>query len=169
MGVSHQSPPPLPNPPPLPELHLEKILRRTCLVSTFLFVYHLRRCPNTRKAWGYMANSITSLGLVSTAVGTGLVSSVLSANPSYSEGIVNPMMNAICSTIMKGGWEMKGNGGGERSMTHRMEWIISQIRDEIKRNKRYYVAIVMFCGMGSLSRMRRRRIACVPNRQQMTR
>lgn len=162
--------PPLPTSPPPPVLlndwHLERILRRTSLVTTILFVYHLHRSPNTRKAWGYMVHSLTSLGLVSTAVSAGLSSLVLQSNPSFSDGIVNPIMNAICATVMgRQRWnnmmmvqveeeeEQEKVSKGNVPMKSIL-LMFRQLRNEIQRKKRYYLAILMLYGMSSLSRRR---------------
>ncbi len=162
--------PPLPISPPPPLLpedwHLERILHRTSLVTTVLFVYHLNRSPTTRKAWGCMLHSLTSLGLVSTAISARLVSSVLRSNPSYTDGIVTPIIKVICATMMgQRRWNILmqvGNDGvadegrGDVAM-HRIRWMFHQLRNQIQRNKRYYLAVLMLYGMGRLSRRSVRR------------
>jgi len=164
-------PPTTTSPPtslPPNDFHLEKILHRTSLITTILFTYHLYRSPNTRKAWGYMANSLTSLGLLSTAIGAGLVSSALRSNPSINDGIIHPIMNVIWATVMGqqqrwktrlhdvGGGNGTGRGGGsELVVMKRIHWMFHRLRDEIQKNKRYIVAIIMLYGIGRLSRNNR--------------
>jgi hypothetical protein len=159
--------PQLTNSPPPPLLsedwHLERILHRTSLVTTVLFAYHLHRSPTTRKAWGCILHSLTSLGLVSTAISARLVSSVLRSNPSYADEIVNPIINVIWATIvgqrrwnsmMQIGEEDAGavNKGRSDIAIHRIRWMVHQLRNQIQRNKRYYLAVLMLYGLGKLSR-----------------
>jgi hypothetical protein len=176
-GVTQAPLPTPPSPPSFPilpeEWQLEKMLHRTSLLTTILFVYHLYRSPNTRKAWGYMAHSLASFGLLSTAVSAGIASSVLRSNPSITDGIVNPMMHMICAAVLgqqrwrvilqgRGGEGTAGGvGGGRREVTaivpSTIQWIFQQLRNQIQRNKRYYLAVLMMYGMGSVSRRRMRK------------
>ena len=164
--------PPLPISPPPPLLpedwHLERILHRTSLVTTVLFVYHLNRSPTTRKAWGCMLHSLTSLGLVSTAISARLVLSVLRSNPSYADGIVNPIIKVMCATmmgqrlwniLMQVGEDGVANEGKGDVAMHRIRWMFHQLRNQIQRNKRYYLAVLMLYGMGRS----RRRINAMSN------
>jgi hypothetical protein len=160
-------PPTATSPPPsiLPkDFHLEKLLHRTSLITTILFICHLYRSPNTRKAWRLMANSLTSLGLLSTAISAGVISSTLRSNPSMADGIINPITNVIWASVMgrqQQWWKTRlhvgdGNGtcggGGSELVLHRMHWMFHRLRDEIQRKKRYIVAMIMLYGLGRLSK-----------------
>lgn len=58
---------------------LDRVLHRTSIVASVAFLYHLRSSSSTRRAWGSVVKVLTSLGLVSTAIGTGVASALLSS------------------------------------------------------------------------------------------
>ena len=58
---------------------LNRVLHRTSIVASVAFLYHLRSSSSTRRAWGSVVKVLASLGLVSTAIGTGLASALLSS------------------------------------------------------------------------------------------
>ena len=97
------SSPPNPNPPLTPTLEfIEKMLHRTFVATTFLFLIHLRGSPLARKLWTSAIHFLASAGLLSAALGTGVVSSALHSNYNALGGGPHPIASVVCTKALEG-------------------------------------------------------------------
>ena len=119
--------------PPPPELHLRQILHRTSIAAGFFFLCHICRSPSTRRAWGYAANLLTSLGLASTAVGAGIVSALLSSNNITA---INPILEIVYVKVLEGSTVSRAHSNLER--------MFKRVREDIKSNKRLQSSLAFF-------------------------
>ena len=123
---------------------LEKILHRTSIVASVLFLFHLRSSPRTRRSWGSMCSLLASLGLAGTAVGAAAFSVVLCSKEHSLVG--NPVL-ALVATKLNNMVECSGD-----RMQKSVRRAFNKLREEIRRNKslQMTVAFAVFFGMRRL-------------------
>jgi len=128
-----------------PKFQLDKVLHHTSIVATILFMFHLRSSPSTRRAWGSTVKVLTSLGLISTAVGAGVASSMLSSsNHSTKTGITNPLVAMIYSKVMD---QLKIPKALPimNTIGSRIQWLQEQVRNN--HRLKTVLALMVFYGM----------------------
>ena len=123
---------------------LEKVLHRTSIAVSVLFLCHLRSSPRTRRSWGSMCSLLASFGLASTAVGAGAISAVLGSKGHSLMG--NPVL-ALAATKLNGMIECSGS-----RMQASLRRALDKLWEEIRRNKslQMTVAFSVFFGMRRL-------------------
>ena len=126
------------------KFQLDKVLHHTSIAATFLFMFHLRSSPSTRRAWGSAIKVLTSLGLVSTAVGAGVASSMLSSSNHATTGITNPLVAMLYSKMIDQIRIPKALPPIMNTIGSRMQWLQEQVRknDRLKT----VVALIVFYG-----------------------
>ena len=140
-------------PHPSPPMQLEKTLQCLTAVASFVFLYHLRSSPSTRRAWGSAVKFLASLGLVSTAIGAGVTSTVLSSNEAVFGAMAsNPIVGMLYSKMMD---RLRVTQLYKLPMDigNRAQLMLNRLREEIKKNKRLQavVAFTVLYGMRRLS------------------
>jgi len=127
------------------KFQLDKVLHHTSCIATFLFMFHLRSSPSTRRAWGSAVKILTSLGLVSTAIGAGVASSMLSSSDhSTTAGITNPLVAMLYSKMMDQ-LRIPKALPIMNTIGSRIQWL----REQVQNNHRLktVVALTVFYGM----------------------
>ena len=135
-----------------PELELQKILHRTSIVATILFTCHLCRSPSTRRSWGSALNLVSSLGLATTAIGSGVISAWMNTNNSTA---IDPILEMCYLKLLE--------GSGVSRVMRNVEQMFKQLHEEVKKNKRLQMALAFFV----LYFMRRMPRKVGPNRKKM--
>jgi len=134
-----------------PKFQLDKMLHHTSIAATFLFMFHLRSSSSTRRAWGSAVKILTSLGLISTAVGAGAASSMLnSSNHSTKAGITNPLAAMLYSKMMDQLRIPKTLPPIVNTIGSRVQWLQEQVRKNDKLKT--VVALIVFYGMRRYTR-----------------
>lgn len=139
-----------------PMFELDRVLRHTSIAAACLFLCHLRASPSTRRAWASVVKVITSLGLVSTAIGAGVLSTLLSSSNHAEEqsDLTCPIVDIIGSQLLN---QIKLR---IPSMTLSMDSINSRIQwlwEQVRKNKRLQtsLALMVFYGMKAYTRGQR--------------
>lgn len=128
-------------PHPSPPMQLEKTLQCLTAVASFMFLYHLRSSPSTRRAWGSAAKFLTSLGLVSTAIGAGVTSTVLSSNEAVLGAMAsNPIVGMLYSKMIDS-LRVTQLYKLPTVIGDRAQLMLKWLREEIKKNKRLQAAV----------------------------
>lgn len=116
-----------------PELELQKILHRTSIVATILFTCHLCRSPSTRRSWGTAVNLVSSLGLATTAIGSGVISACMNTNNLTA---IDPILEVCYLKLLE--------GLGVSRVMRNVELMFKQLREGVKKNKRLQMALAFF-------------------------
>jgi len=141
-----------PSLPSTPQMKLETFLRHTSMAASFLFLCHLRSSHHTRRAWGSAIKLLTSLGLVSLAMGSGAASAMLSSNAiEFGAMASHPIIGMLYSSIL----DLSSVSQMCQISTDihgRIQNIFNQIREVIQKNKRLQAALafIVLHGMRSL-------------------
>ena len=140
-------------PSPPPQLQLEKILHRTTIAATLLFLFHLRISPTTCRAWRSAAQFLASVGLAATAVSASVASKVLSPDSARSFATSNPIVGLVCYKVFDG----LATSPWCRipfDIYDRIPIVSHQVREELKKNKRLQaaLALMVLCGIKHLPR-----------------
>ena len=135
-----------------PDLELQKILHRTSIVATIIFTCHLCRSPSTRRSWGSALNLVSSLGLATTAIGSGVISAWMNTNNSTA---IDPILEMCYLKLLE--------GSGVSRVMRNVEQMFKQLHEEVKKNKRLQMALAFFV----LYFMRRMPRKVGPNRKKM--
>ncbi|EJK63715.1 hypothetical protein THAOC_15613 [Thalassiosira oceanica] len=120
---------------------LEKLLNRTSIAASALFLCHLRLNPRTRRSWGSMCSILASFGLASTAVGAGAISVVLC---SKEHSLVENPVLALAMAKLNDVIECSGD-----RMQESVRRALNKLWVEIRQNKslQMTVALAVFFGM----------------------
>eukprot|EP00970_Alexandrium_tamarense_P007686 scaffold1468_cov206-Alexandrium_tamarense.AAC.5 len=139
--------PPASSPPPS---QFERLLQGATIATTLSFFLHLRSSPSTRKAWGSAFHFLSSVGLLSTAVGASVASKLVSSASSNNiVGMKNPIIGMVCSKLLPSTLE---------NVNDKLQRMVTRIKEEMKNNKRLQatLALTVLYGMKRLPRIRKR-------------
>jgi len=155
--------------PPSPQEQIEKILHRTTIAATTIFLCQFLSSPTTRRSWVTAMKFLTSAGLFSTAISAGVASHLLHSSDTTTAASTllfgdNATMTILCSKIFD--WIQVPSFPLYSSLptcvnlekiTKKMHVMFHRLREEIKKNKRLQAtfALMVLYGVKQLPGRRR--------------
>ena len=163
-----------PSPPPSPQEQIEKILHRTTIAATTIFLSHFLTSPTTRRSWMSAIKFLTSAGLFSTAISAGIASHLLRSSSDTTAAAASTllfgdsaMMNMLCSKIYD--WTQQVSSSSQLyfslslssinlvTISSKMRVIFHRLREEIKKNKRLQATLALMVLYGVKKQLSGRR------------
>ena len=154
--------------PPSPQEQIEKILHRTTIAATTIFLCQFLSSPTTRRSWMSAIKFLTSAGLFSTAISAGVASHLLhSSDTTVASTLLfgdNATMTTLYSKIFD--WiqvpsfplySSLPTSVNLEKITKKMHVMFHRLREEIKKNKRLQAtfALMVLYGVKQLPGRRR--------------
>ncbi|KAK1739556.1 hypothetical protein QTG54_010099 [Skeletonema marinoi] len=155
--------------PPSPQEQIEKILHRTTIAATTIFLCQFLSSPTTRRSWVSAMKFLTSAGLFSTAISAGVASQLLRSSDTTAAASTllfgdNATMTMLYSKIFD--WiqvpsfplySSLPTSVNLEKITKKMHVMFHRLREEIKKNKRLQAtfALMVLYGVKQLPGRRR--------------
>jgi len=155
--------------PPSPQEQIEKILHRTTIAATTIFLCQFLSSPTTRRSWVSAMKFLTSAGLFSTAISAGVASHLLRSSDTTAAASTllfgdNATMTMLYSKIFD--WIQVPSFPLYSSLpisvdlekiTKKIHVMFHRLREEIKKNKRLQAtfALMVLYGVKQLPGRRR--------------
>eukprot|EP00985_Skeletonema_marinoi_P030743 scaffold33654_cov139-Skeletonema_marinoi.AAC.2 len=155
--------------PPSPQEQIEKILHRTTIAATTIFLCQFLSSPTTRRSWVSAMKFLTSAGLFSTAISAGVASQLLRSSDTTAAASTllfgdNATMTMLYSKIFD--WiqvpsfplySSLPTSVDLEKITKKMHVMLHRLREEIKKNKRLQAtfALIVLYGVKQLPGRRR--------------
>ena len=90
-----------------------------------------------RRSWGSAVNLLSSLGLATTAIGAGVISSWINTNDITA---IDPILKICYLELLEG----LGVSRVMRNVEHLQSRMFKNLREEVKKNKRLQTALLLF-------------------------
>eukprot|EP00984_Skeletonema_dohrnii_P002417 scaffold832_cov75-Skeletonema_dohrnii-CCMP3373.AAC.27 len=154
--------------PPSPQEQIEKILHRTTIAATTIFLCQFLSSPTTRRSWASAMKFLTSAGLFSTAISAGVASHLLRSSDTTAASTLlfgdSATMTMLYSKLFD--WIQVPSFPLHSSLptsvnlekiTKKMHVMFHRLREEIKKNKRLQAtfALMVLYGVKQLPGRRR--------------
>jgi hypothetical protein len=149
------------------QLHIEKVLHHTSIAATTIFLCQFLSSPSTRRSWMSTIKFLTSMGLFSTAVSTGLVSYLLRrpemarlrSGNSTTTTVVTVLSSKVLDWIVQhvsfsfSSFPLYSTLSSSlplnNTIMNKIQVVFQRVKEEIKKNKRLQAtfALMMLYGI----------------------
>jgi len=154
--------------PPSPQEQIEKILHRTTIAATTIFLCQFLSSPTTRRSWVSAMKFLTSAGLFSTAISAGVASQLLRSSDTtaaastllFGDCAMTVLYSKIFDWIQVSSFPLYSSlptSVNLEKITKKMHVMFHRLREEIKKNKRLQAtfALMVLYGVKQLPGRRR--------------